>query len=217
MSEVAPFSAHAWESFYVIVGSSAGALTGLQFVVITLITEGGLLRGSNESLSAFGTPNIVHFCAALLVSAILTAPWTGLAPPGIGIALAGAGGFLYSALVVRRALRQRDYKPVLEDWVWHATLPLLAYAALVVAGIQLSHDSGGALYIVGAAVLLLVFIGIHNAWDTVTYITFERARELKAAAAAARAAESPPVTPPGATLAAHTAPHTERPPTKHSS
>jgi len=26
-----------WENFYVIVGSSAGALIGLQFVVITLI------------------------------------------------------------------------------------------------------------------------------------------------------------------------------------
>jgi hypothetical protein len=28
-----------WESFYVIVGSSAGALIGLQFVVIALIAE----------------------------------------------------------------------------------------------------------------------------------------------------------------------------------
>jgi len=28
-----------WENFYVIVGSSAGALIGLQFVVITLIAN----------------------------------------------------------------------------------------------------------------------------------------------------------------------------------
>jgi hypothetical protein len=27
-----------WENFYVIVGSSAGALIGLQFVVITLLS-----------------------------------------------------------------------------------------------------------------------------------------------------------------------------------
>jgi hypothetical protein len=34
-------SAHlaAWESFYIIVGSSAGALTGLQFVVMALVAE----------------------------------------------------------------------------------------------------------------------------------------------------------------------------------
>jgi hypothetical protein len=31
---------------------------------------------------------------------------------------------------------------------------------------------GGALFGVGAAVLLLLFIGIHNAWDAVTYHVF---------------------------------------------
>ena len=108
---------HAWESFYVIVGSSAGALTGLQFVVLTLITESGALRGSGETLAAFGSPNVVHFCAALLVSAIFSAPWQGLGPPGIAAALCGACGVFYSIAVLRRAMRQRDYKPVLEDWV----------------------------------------------------------------------------------------------------
>ena len=56
----------AWESFYVIVGSSAAALTGLQFVVMTLIAQirPGSSRG--ESISAFGTPTVVHFGAALL-------------------------------------------------------------------------------------------------------------------------------------------------------
>jgi hypothetical protein len=165
-----------WESFYVIVGSSAGALTGLQFVVLTLISEAGMMRGSGDTLSAFGTPNVVHFCAVLLVSAILSAPWQGLGPVGVAVALCGVAGLVYSLLVLRRTLRQRDYKPVLEDWIWHALLPLLAYAALVHAGIRLAHVSSDALYIVGAAVLLLVFIGIHNAWDTVTYVTLERSR-----------------------------------------
>ena len=78
MGGTAPFTPQAWESFYVIVGSSAGALTGLQFVVLTLITEAGMIRGTGETLAAFGSPNVVHFCAALLVSAILSAPWGGL-------------------------------------------------------------------------------------------------------------------------------------------
>jgi hypothetical protein len=30
-----------------------------------------------------------------------------------------------------------------------------------------------ALFGVAAATLLLLFVGIHNAWDSVTYITFE--------------------------------------------
>ena len=179
MDETGTFTLKAWESFYVIVGSSAGALTGLQFVVLTLISEAGMIRGSGETLAAFGSPNVVHFCAALLVSAIFSAPWHGLGPPGIGVALCGACGFVYSVAVLRRALRQRDYKPVLEDWTWHAALPMLAYAGLVHAGIKLSRVSGDALYIVGGAALLLVLVGIHNAWDTVTYVTVERTREQK--------------------------------------
>ena len=85
MHETATFSLHSWEGFYVIVGAAAGALTGLQFVVMTLIGEAGRFRSSGETLSAFGTPNVVHFCAALLLSAIMTAPWrlllTWNAPP----------------------------------------------------------------------------------------------------------------------------------------
>ncbi len=63
----------AWESFYVIIGSSAAALTGLQFVVIVLGAEARTVRGP-ETVNAFGTPTIVHLCAALLVSAILSVP-----------------------------------------------------------------------------------------------------------------------------------------------
>ena len=173
----------AWQSFYVVVGSSAGALTGLQFVVLTLISEGGLLRGSSATLAAFGSPNVVHFCVALLVSAILSAPWAGLGPPGIAVALCGAGGAVYSLAVIRRSLRQRDYRPVLEDWVWHTILPLLAYGAMVDAGLRLRRGGADTLYVVGGASLLLVFVGIHNAWDTATYLVYVRKREVQRGAA----------------------------------
>src|SRR5262249_15027400 len=43
-----------WDSFYVIVGSAAGALIGLQFVVITLIAERPPLRAA-EAGPAFAT------------------------------------------------------------------------------------------------------------------------------------------------------------------
>ena len=178
----------AWESFYVIVGTSAGALTGLQFVVLTLVSEAGMIRGSGDTLAAFATPNVVHFCAALLISAVVSAPWHDPGPLGVTLALTGAVGIVYTVAVMRRARRQRDYKPVLEDWIWHAALPILAYAALVVGGIQLPGGSAGAPYLVAGVTLLLVFIGIHNAWDTVFYVMVERTREAKAAAEAAKRA-----------------------------
>jgi len=184
MHETTLLTPQAWEAFYVIVGSTAGALIGLQFVVLTLITESGMIRGTTDTFSAFASPNVVHFCAALLVSATMSAPWSGLGPPGVAVAMAGVCGVVYSVVVLARAMRQQDYKPVLEDWIWHAALPILAYAALVYAGTRLRTDT---LFVVGGAVLLLVFIGIHNAWDTVTYVMLERARERKTRADAAKA------------------------------
>ena len=71
-----------WESFYVIVGSSAGALTGLQFVVIALIAEAEA-AASMQEIRAFGTPTVVHFCAVLFISAVLSAPWHTLDLYGI--------------------------------------------------------------------------------------------------------------------------------------
>src|SRR5262245_56121220 len=92
----------AWESFYVIVGSSGAALVGLQFVVIALIAD-MRTRTSADALSAFGTPNVVHFTGALLVSAIMSAPWPSLLPLAIVLAVFGFGGLVYSAFVFRRA------------------------------------------------------------------------------------------------------------------
>ena len=43
----------AWQNFYVIIGTSAASLTGLMFVVITLIA-GARVRGSSGGLAAFG-------------------------------------------------------------------------------------------------------------------------------------------------------------------
>jgi hypothetical protein len=162
-----------WESFYVIVGSSAAALTGLQFVVIALAAE-LRPRSSSDQIDAFATPSIVHFCVALLTSATLSAPWRGLGSPAIAIGLTGLAGVLYEAIVIRRTRRQTGYQPVFEDWLWHACLPLIAYASLVGAAVAIPSYAESALFVVAAASLLLVFIGIHNAWDTVIFITVTR-------------------------------------------
>jgi hypothetical protein len=184
----------AWANFYIIVGSSAGALTGLQFVVMTLTAERVPTRSRGESISAFGTPNVVHFCAALLVASILCIPWDVLRPAGMAVAVCGGIGVVYSAIVMKRALRQRVYKPVLEDWLWHTVLPALAYATMLVAGVLLGRNLASPLFFIGPAALLLVFVGIHNAWDTVTFITVEGPfRDQEAEVGVGRdASKSPP-------------------------
>jgi hypothetical protein len=88
-----------WESFYVIVGSSGGALIGLQFVVITPIADRRELARS-DSLSAFGTPTVVHLTGALLVSAIMSAPWLSLLPVSAALMTCGLAGLAYGAVVI---------------------------------------------------------------------------------------------------------------------
>ena len=121
-----------WETFYVIVGSSGGALIGLQFVVITLIAD-RRHRTTAGTLSAFGTPTVVHLAAALIVSAIMSAPWGSLVPLSVALGISGLAGLAYSGVVILRARRQTGYKPVWEDWLWYAVLPCVSYAALTVS------------------------------------------------------------------------------------
>jgi len=162
-----------WETFYFLVGSSGAALTGLMFVVITLVADTNLPR-TPETLNAFGTPNVIHFVAVFVLSAILTVPWHQLANPAHVIGFSAIAGVIYVLIVLRRMRRQSGYKPVLEDWIWHLVMPLAAYAMLFVGAAGLSHDQTWSLFLIGAAVLLLLFIGIHNAWDTVTYMVMNR-------------------------------------------
>jgi hypothetical protein len=159
-----------WESYYVIIGSSAAALTGLQFVIMTLIADSPMRR-SSDSIAAFGTPTVVHFCLALLVSAVLSAPWPEAAMTRIPLGATGVGGVIYTVLVMRRAHRQTSYQPVFEDWLFHVLLPFGSYALLCGGAVAFASQPVGALFAVAGSTLLLIFIGIHNAWDTIQFIT----------------------------------------------
>src|SRR5207247_8496750 len=141
--EPAPFSA--WESFYVIIGSSAAALTGLQFVVVVLGAEA---RSIGPEVGAFGTPTVVHFCAVLLMSAILSVPWRAVSHAGLSLAAVGVAGIGYMAVVIRRARRQTGYVPVLEDWLWHCAFPRVAFVALLVVGLPLPSDPPSCLLLI---------------------------------------------------------------------
>src|SRR5690242_9032088 len=105
---LSPFAA--WESFYVIVGSSAAVMIGLQFVVITLSAQVNA-PGGDSAIDAFSTPTIVHFCAVLLIAAILSTPWAGLPSADIALGICGVAGLGYALTVLRRTRRQTVYAP----------------------------------------------------------------------------------------------------------
>jgi hypothetical protein len=113
----------------------------------------------------------------LLLSALLNAPWHGITGAAIAWGLVGLAGVVYTLTVARHMRVQTAYQPVFEDWLCHLLLPMAAYTTLTVSAYATQSHSHEALFGVGSAALLLLFCGIHNAWDAVTYHVITRKQE----------------------------------------
>jgi hypothetical protein len=165
-----------WQNFYMVMGTAAATLTGLMFVATSLVA--GIethVPTASAGVSAFSTPTVVHFGSVLLLAGILSMPWQTLSSPGFLLGLAGLGMVLYSIIVLRRMIHVPHYQSTLEDWLWYMVLPFLANVLLIVAALVLSKQPSSGLYIVGSAMMLLLLVGIRNAWDMVTFLAVERA------------------------------------------
>jgi hypothetical protein len=136
--------------------------------VLTLIAARPV-TGSAEAGAAFGSPTIVHFGTVLFLSAFLHAPWRAITFAAVGWGILGLAGVAYAVIVVRRMRKQSAYDPIFEDWLFHVATPLAAYAILALSSLAAFSHEREALFGVGGAALLLLFTGIHNAWDGVSY------------------------------------------------
>ena len=175
MAETASPFLTAWSNFYFMTGSSAAALTGLMFVVVTLMSgRPGRTEDAYAGVATFSTPTVMHLAAAFLVSAVLIAPWHSLVHAGAAAALVGLAGVAYVLRVMHRTRRLTIYTADVEDWMWYTILPLVAYGVITASATNLAAVPARALFVLAAGILLLIFIGIRNAWDVVTYLAIER-------------------------------------------
>jgi len=165
-----------WQNFYMLIGTAAATLTGLMFVVTTLIANiDAHLSTLNAAVSAYNTPTVVQFGAVLLLAGVLSAPWQTYTGLGLVLGLSGLVMVFYLIIVLRRIRRVPHYQTTLEDWTWYLLLPLSASILLIVAAFMLPKTPSLTLYIVGLAMMLLLLVGIRNAWDMVTFLAVERA------------------------------------------
>ena len=168
-----------WENFYVVVGSSAGALIGLQFVVMALVATMPRTPSQGQVSNAFATPTIVHFATVLLISATLSAPWGGIGGAALIMGLVGLGGVVYAAIVLRRLRSQTAYQLGFRVWLFRGLLPFSLYMTLLVSAFATRANERDAMFGVGAVALLLLLIGIHNTWEAMTYHVFFKKREVE--------------------------------------
>jgi hypothetical protein len=155
-----------------------GALIGLQFVLLTLLASRPLQQMGDAS-AAFGTPTVVHFSVVLLLSAIGSAPWSDITGLVILWSLISVVGMFYIFRITKSMISQTAYHPVIEDWVFHSFLPFISYALMAIAACTGYFAKPCAPFIGAAAMLILLFTGVHNSWDAVTYSVFKQRKEQK--------------------------------------
>lgn len=161
-----------WDNFYVITGSSAGGLTGLTFVVIALAADAK--RVSPKALRAYVTPIIVHFGAVLALAAFLSMPHQVVLSLSLGFGAAGLAGLIYVASIAS-SIRRVDsaYVPAREDWIWNVVLPAAVYGVLLASAFLIWRRPDATMYGAAGSSLILMFIGIHNAWDIAVWNTVQ--------------------------------------------
>ena len=120
----------------------------------------------------------MHFGTVLALAAFLCMPGQNTISLSLGFGIVGVGGLIYAGIIVASMRRNVSrYVPVFEDWLWHAILPMLVYAALLFFAILIQHRIERSLYGVAAASVLMLFIGIHNAWDVAVSISVRKEKD----------------------------------------
>jgi hypothetical protein len=163
---------HAWHEFYFMLGTSAAALTGLMFVVVS-INPARMRNAPPERTRAFTTPTMVFFTTALVVSALILVPDLPTHPLAALLAALGVSGVVYM-LWVRAHQHWRDAKLDREDWLCYVALPFASYLLLVAAAIGVWLRAGFGTATLALGTLLFVLVGIRNAWDLVIFMARER-------------------------------------------
>jgi hypothetical protein len=153
-----------WRDFYVMIGTASGAIVGASFIVASLASG---VKERNLGMRGFISPTAVHLASVLVGSAILSVPKIPPLAVALLLGTGGLAGLSYGIIVVTRIW---SLKLGMEDWCFYALLPVLAYAALLGASVMIVLKIDDPLYVLAAAFVLLLIVGIRNAWDMATFL-----------------------------------------------
>ncbi len=125
------------------------------------------LRGQ----ALYMTPTIVHFGAVFTISAVTMAPGLGIQGAAVAFGLVSMLGLACAgrALIGFRAPRMGD-PPHWSDFWLYAALPTALYLGLAAASAGLWARAAWATVALAGLLLLLLLLGIRNAWDLVSSI-----------------------------------------------
>jgi hypothetical protein len=163
-----------WRDFYMLIGSASATLVALIFVAAS-IGAGVFTRAHQVGIRSFLSPTVVHFTAILVICLFAIIPTQTWFTMGALLVCSGAVGMAYSGWVWRRMMRHGIIGTIdAIDRLWYAQLPIAAYLLIVSAGIALWKKSMTGLDLLAATQILLLLIGIRNAWDMTVWIIDRR-------------------------------------------
>ena len=162
---------HGWENFYVMLGSAAGSLIGLMFVVVTLTA--GLDRAmASRGQDLYMTPTIASFGIILAVSAATLAPGVPRLTLSVIVAVGALAGMAAALRAMAGIMRPRPsgIQPHWSDAWLYGACPAFVFAALIGAAAGLAASAGWSAYALAALLVILLLVCIRNAWDLITAI-----------------------------------------------
>ena len=159
-----------WENYYLMIGSSAGALIGLMFVVVTL-TAGRDREEVERGKHLYTSPIVWHLAVILTLSGAAAVPH--IQAEAFGIA-SGALGLLGIVIGVRSAagIAKRPGAPEAAsfDTFWYGIAPAIVYAGLAVSAWAILRGWAWGTTALAADLMALLLVSIHAEWDLVTYL-----------------------------------------------
>ena len=159
----------AWHEFYLLIGTAGVTLTGLLFVVVSL---GPRVVANHQAtgVRAFISPNAVYFTTTLVVSAVLLAPHLPAMAIGVFLCVGAVAALGYLACTKVHQQWRHNKLPFL-DWIWFVGLPMASYVLLLLSGMGFLLQAALSIHGVAVSLILLLVIGIRNAWDLVIWIS----------------------------------------------
>jgi hypothetical protein len=161
-----------WSEFYILIGAADAALIGLLFVVTTLSAS---MHIGGETLSRgaafYMTPTLYHFVTVLVMSALAVVPHVAGVWVAAVLAFWATAGAVYAA-AMGVAMRTNPL-PSSGQWadVWgYGILPAAMYLGLLAAAWLSWREAANAPYAIAIGLVVLMVIGIRNAWDLVMFI-----------------------------------------------
>ncbi|MEO8714100.1 MAG: hypothetical protein ABI369_03710 [Acetobacteraceae bacterium] len=167
---------HEWHDFYLLIGTASATLVGLMFVAAS-VGASYFTTEREVPLRSLLTPTIQHFSAVLVICLMGTAPSQTSSSFGALVSASGVVGIGFACRVWRNMLRRGMTKTLdLADRCCYIVLPIGTYLAVIGTGIVLPSKPGLGLDLLAGLLVVLLLLGIRNAWDMTLWIVLHTDR-----------------------------------------